>query len=105
MHANSAGAFNLAHVFGGDGRVEIDFHVANNARSLMICQLRFVQKIMLTAFARRAIVRTNKGDRAMNELRRLLSEALAVANRHGDNETKSTLMRGFNAVRGVEKKS
>ena len=41
----------------------------------------------------------------MNELRRLLSEALAVANRHGDNETKSTLMRGFNAVRGVEKKS
>jgi hypothetical protein len=39
----------------------------------------------------------------MTTLRALLSEALAVANRHGDNEAKSTLMRGFNAVREVEK--
>lgn len=41
----------------------------------------------------------------MTTLRALLSEALAVANRHGNNDAKSTIMRGFDAVRVMEKKS
>lgn len=79
------------------------FIVADYARLIAACQLRFAQKIMLTDFARCAIAQTNKGDTAMNELRSLLSEALAVANRHGNNDAKSTIMRGFNAVREMEK--
>lgn len=40
----------------------------------------------------------------MTALRALLSEALAVANRRGDNEAKARIMRAFNAVREMEKK-